>query len=104
MLCLTPGTWKGSQQDCPTLRCTYADLKQGTHPGGKATKVRELKRYLQVYSIGRNGMLVVRKERPFAPSQDLTVIRVHILPGLLSALHLRLQHPTKTQLTKVFHR
>ena len=70
----------------------------------KANKVRELKRYLQVCSIGKNGLLVVRKERPFAPSQDLTVIPVHILPGLLSALHLRLQHPTKTQLTKVFHR
>ncbi len=101
---LTPSTWKSSQQDCPTLRRTYAHLKGGTRPGRKATKVKELKRYLQICSIGKYGMLVVRKDRPFAPAQDLTVIPVHILPGLLSALHLRLQHPTKTQLTKVFNR
>lgn len=101
---LTPGTWKGSQQDCPTLRRVYAHLTQGTRPGKKATKVRNLKRYLQVCSIGKDGMLVVRKQRPFAPSLDLTVIPTHILPGLLSALHLRLQHPTKLQLAKVFHR
>jgi hypothetical protein len=100
---LTPGTWKSSQQDCPTLRRAYAHLTHGTRPRRKATKIRELKRYLQACSIGRNGILVVRKERPFAPSSDLTVIPLHILPGLLSALHLRLQHPTKSQLAKVFH-
>ncbi len=101
---MSPLTWKSSQQDCPTLRRTYAHLQQGTRPGRKATHVGNLKRYLQVCAIGRHGLLVVRRDRPFATSQDLTVIPSHILPGLLSALHLRLQHPTKSQLSKVFHR
>ena len=41
---------------------------------------------------------------PFAQTRDLTVVPRQVLPGLLSALHLKLGHPSKYQLTKVFHR
>ncbi len=63
-----------------------------------------MKRYLRVCTIGKNGILVVRKEMPFSMSKDLIVIPPRALSGLLSALHLRLKHPTARQMTKLFHR
>jgi hypothetical protein len=101
---LSPSAWKKSQQDCPALRRVYAQLSQGTRPGHKDNNIRLVKRYLRVCTIGRNGLLIVRKEMPFASARDLVVIPSKALPGLISALHLRLQHATKSQMLKVFHR
>ena len=96
--------WKQPQQDCPDLRRTYSHLSQGTRPTKKMSKIKDVKRYLRVATIGREGVLIVKSIVPFAPSRNLTVIPRHILPGLLTALHLRFQHPTSFQLQKVFHR
>jgi hypothetical protein len=97
-------SWKTTQQDCPALRRTYAHLSQGTRPGKKATNIRDIKRYLRVATLGREGLLVVKQTLPFMPTRHLTIVPRHILPGLLTALHLRLQHPSASQLHKVFHR
>ena len=83
----------------------YAHLKQVTRLGRKSTNVRAVKRHLQVCNIiGKGGLLVVRREYPFAQAQNLTVIPGHLLHCLVSALHLQLQHPTKSQLLNVFNR
>lgn len=100
----SPAAWKATQQDCPLLRRAYAHLSQGTRPSKKTKNIREVKRYMSLCSIGRDGLLVVRKEFPFANSKDLIVIPSKVLPGLISALHLRLEHPSKHQMSKVFHR
>ena len=101
---MSPMAWKKSQQDCPALRRVYAHLAQGTRPGNKDSNIPLVKRYLRVCTVGRNGLLVVRKEMPFTAVRDLIVIPQKALPGLISALHLRLQHPTKSQMIKLFHR
>ena len=100
----SPAAWKATQQDCPSLRRVYAHLTQGTRPNKKSKHIKDIKRYLKDCSIGRDGLLVVRREMPFAQTRDLTVVPRQVLPGLLSALHLKLDHPSNYQLTKVFHR
>ena len=101
---ISPMAWKSSQQDCPTLRRVYSYLSQGTRPNHKDNKITAVKHYLRVCTIGQNGLLVVRREMPFSSARDLIVVPPHGLPGLITALHLRLQHPSKSQLTKLFHR
>ena len=101
---ITKPAWKATQQDCPSLRRTYAHLAQGTRPNPKANNIRDVKRYLRDCTLGRDGLLVVRKEAPFAPALDLIAVPQHIVSGLITALHLRMQHPTKSQLSKIFHR
>ena len=100
----SPAAWKATQQDCPSFRRAYTHLTQGTRPNKKSKQIKDVKRYLKDCSIGRDGILVVRCEMPFAQTQDLTIVLRQVLPGLLSALHLKLGHPSKYQLTKVSHR
>ena len=50
----------------------------------------------------------MRREIPFSSVRDLIIVPSHGLPGrsylhLITALHLRLQHPSKLQLTILFH-
>ena len=96
--------WRLTQRDCPALRRVYSHLTQGTRPTKKMTSIKDIKRYLQVVTVGNDGVLVVTKSIPFAGNQRLIVVPRHILPGLLNALHLQFEHPTKSQLQKVFHR
>ena len=79
-------------------------LSQGTHPSKKVTNQRDVKRYLKVVTFGRNGLLVVKQPAAFKPTRHLTVVPKHVLPGLLTALHFRLNHPSKTQLQRAFDR
>ena len=96
--------WKSVQQDCAALRRTYAHLSQGTRPGKKATNVKDVKRYLRVATFNRDGLLVKKESHPFRPTSQLIIVPRHILTGLLTALHLRFQHPSSSQLQKVFSR
>ena len=97
-------SWKRTQQDCPALRRAFAHLSQGTRPGKKATNIKDIKRYLQVSTLSREGLLVVKASFPFAPTRLLSVVPRHVLAGLLTSLHLQLQHPTASQLQKLFGR
>ena len=100
----SPVAWKEAQHDCSALRRVYAHLVQGTRPSKKDTHVKDVKRYLNVCTVGRDGLLVHRRAVPFSSIKDLIVVPQHIISGLLSALHLRLEHPTKSQLLQVFNR
>jgi hypothetical protein len=97
-------SWKVTQQDCASLRRTYAHLSQGTRPGKKATHIKDVKRYLRFATLTRDGLLVRKESHPFTPTKNLIIVPRHIVPGLLTALHLRLQHPSASQLLKVFQR
>ena len=101
---LSRQTWLQTQQDCSDLRRTKAHLGQGTRPSKKQTKIRDVKRYLQVTSLARDGLLVVKRPEPFAPSRECIVVPRSAVPGLLQAIHLKLAHPTQHQLKQVFTR
>ena len=97
-------SWLTTQQDCADLRRTKAHLSQGTRPSRKQTKVRDVKRYLQVASIAKDGLLIVRRNEAFAPARECIVVPRQVVPGLLCALHVRFQHPTQYQLKQLFSR
>jgi len=97
-------SWKKSQQDCPSQRRVFAHLSQGMRPTKKNTKIKDIKRYICVVILGRDGLLIVKQTTPFNRCSELTVIPQGVVSGLLTALHLRLHHPSKSQLMKVFHR
>ena len=48
--------------------------------------------------------MVHRKANPFGPDMDLIIVPKELASNLISALHLQLGHPTKTQFKKVWNR
>ena len=96
--------WRESQSEDPDLRRTHAHLVQGTRPSRKATNIRDVKRYLQVATIARDGLLVVRREEAFKPPRECIIIPRNAFPGLLTALHIKFGHPTAHQLKLVMKR
>ena len=100
----TRSAWLSIQSECPDLRRTHAHLKQGTRPSKKTANVKDVKRYLSVASISRDGMLVVRRNDPLVPSTELIIIPRSVLDGLVTALHIKLDHPSRHQLELVMKR
>ena len=96
--------WKKLQMECPDLRRTHGFLSQGTRPSTKNTKCTITKRYLQKITISRDGLLVYKDTTPFLPTRELIVIPQHLLQGLLTSFHIRFDHPSASQLTKLFNR
>ena len=104
LLFTTKSAWLAIQTDCPDLRRTHAHLKQGTRPSNKTTNIKDVKRYLSVPSIARDGMLVVRRNGPLVPSIELIIVPHSVLHGLVTALHIKLDHPSRYQLELVMKR
>ena len=96
--------WQAAQHDSQSLRRVHAHLTQGTLPSKKAKRIRDVKHYLNISSLDKNGLIVVRKPDPFLHVRELIVVPAEILSGLLTALHIQFKHPTKHQLIKLFDR
>ena len=63
-----------------------------------------MKRYLAVASIARDGLLVVPRSDPLQPASDLIIVSRSVIDGLVTAMHLRLNHPSKHHLLQVMKR
>lgn len=100
----TRSAWLQVQSECPDLRRTHAYLKQGTRPSKKLTKIKDVKRYLQVASIAKDNLLVVKRQDPLLPPSELIVVPRSVLDGLVNALHIKLDHPSRHQLELVMKR
>ncbi|MEW8547318.1 MAG: RNase H-like domain-containing protein, partial [Candidatus Thiodiazotropha sp.] len=100
----TRSSWLDIQSECPDLRRTHAHLKQGTRPSKKVTNAKDVKRYLAVASISKDGLLVVPRNDPLSPARELIIVPRPMLHGLVTALHLKLDHPSKHQLELVMKR
>lgn len=100
----TRSAWINIQADCPDLRRTRVHLKQGTRPSKKLTNIRDVKRYLNVATIAKDGLLVARRSDPLQPPAELIIVPRSVLDGLVTALHIRLDHPTKHQMMLVIRR
>ena len=96
--------WKSLQMECHDLRRVHAHLTSGTRPTAKNTKVGVVKKFLRNVKIARDGLLVVKQAQAFLPETELIVVPLDILHGLVTSLHLSLNHPTMHQLTNVFNR
>ena len=93
----TRSAWLQIQSDCPDLRRVHAHLKQGTRPSKKLTNVRDVKRYLNCTSIAKDRVLVVKRSQPFVPVIEAIVVPRSVLDGLLTALHIKHNHPSRHQ-------
>ena len=97
----TRSAWLQIQSDCPNLLTVYAHLKQGTRSSKKLTNVRDVKRYLNCTSIAKDGVLVVKRSQPFVAVTEAIVVPRSVLDGLLTALHIKLNHPSRHQFQMV---
>ena len=99
-------SWLAIQSECPDLRRTRAHLHQGTRPSKKLTKIRDVKRYLNATTIAKDGLglLVVCRNESLAPCREAIVVPRQVLDGLLTALHLKLDHPSRHQMKMVVRR
>jgi hypothetical protein len=97
-------TWATLQKECPDLRRVHSYLKNGIRPTAKNTRITDVKRYMQKVQISKDGLLTVPHTEPFMPPKDLIVVPQTVLSGLITSLHISLNHPTVGQLTKVFNR
>ena len=96
--------WLATQSECKDLRRTKAHLIQGTRPTKKETNIKPIKRYLNKVGLASDGLLIVLHCDALAPSREAIVVPEEVLPGLLSALHLRLNHPSHNELSKIVKR
>ena len=58
---------------------TWAHLVQGTHPSKKVTNAKDVKRYLHVVSLAKDGLIVVRRDVPLAPARECIIVSRQIL-------------------------
>ena len=98
------GTWLSIQPECSDISRTVANMRQGTRPSKKLTNIRDVKRYLNVSTLATDGLLVVKKHLPFTPCRDCIVVPRQVLNGLLTSLHIKLDHPSNNQLKSVMNR
>lgn len=91
------------QSECPDLRRTRATLRQGTRPSRKFTNITYIKKYLNVCPIARYNIVIVKQQDPLLPSTELIVVPRHVLDGHVTALHIKLNHPSKYQMLLHFY-
>ncbi|KAK3715784.1 hypothetical protein QZH41_018836, partial [Actinostola sp. cb2023] len=96
--------WQSIQAECADLRRTHAHLTQGTRPSKKLTNIKDIKRYLNVATIASDGLLLVQGNEPLSPPRQRIIVPRQVLEGLLTALHIKLQHPSSHQLRSAANR
>ena len=68
------------------------------------TKIKDVKRYLNNITIANDGLLVVRNDDPMSPVRERIVIPRSAIDGLITSLHIKLDHPTYHQMKLLAHR
>ena len=96
--------WLATQGECPELRRVKAQLQQGTRPSKKDTRSTNVKRYLDKVTIANDGLLVVKKSDPLCASREAIVVPTQVASGLMTALHIKLDHPTSSELFTIADR
>ncbi|XP_067664175.1 uncharacterized protein [Haliotis asinina] len=96
--------WQAAQHECSDLRRAHSHHYQGTRPSKKHTDVPDVKQYLREVCIASDGLLVVRASQPFQSVRERIVVPRAVLGGLLTALHIRFNHPSAFQTRQLFNR
>ena len=100
---LSRNAWHNAQQECPALRRAHAHLKAGTRPSKKVTDAKDVKRYINVATIARDGLMVVKSKSAYSSGERIVIPRSAI-SGLLTALHIKLNCPKINQLKAICQR
>lgn len=93
--------WRDTQLECPDLRRVHSHLIQGTRPSKKITTIPGVKKYLRSATIAGDGLIVVKLDHPFHPARERIVVPTSALHGLLTAIHLKFQHPSVHQMKRL---
>ncbi|KAK3719574.1 hypothetical protein QZH41_006796 [Actinostola sp. cb2023] len=96
--------WQSIQAECADLRRTHAHLTQGIRPSKKLTNIKDIKRYSSIATIASDGLLIVQGNEPLSPPRQRIVVPRQVLEGLLTALHIKLEHPSRHQLRSAANR
>ena len=97
--------WREIQEECPDLQRVFKYLANGTKPGKKGRNLRNVKRYLSSKAVlSSEGTLVVKNIEPYSQSTERIIVPQQVLHGILTVLHIRLNHPAAAQITRVFNR
>ena len=99
-------SWLEVQKSDPDLIKVREYLSEGLSPSHKKTP-RDILRYMNCVSLSSNpndGLVIVKENTPFQKPRQRIVIPRNVAPGLLTALHLELNHPSVHQLQLVFTR
>ena len=99
-------SWISIQQACPDLNKVFRYLTTGATLPKKNKHLTDVKRYISSgVSLSSNQKVIVKRlSTPFKPTSDRVVIPRDISTGLMTAIHLQLDHPSIYQLTQVFAR
>ena len=106
----SPAAWLQIQLNCPAIQLARKHIQQGTQPMKKQRNIKEVRHLLRICSVTKDGLLVVSKHPTVNihlqsfPQLDLIVVPSSYAPGLLTTLHLQLNHPSSHQLGRVFNR
>ena len=96
-------SWVEIQWECPDLRRVFNYIENGTLPGKRGRNLRRVKRYMSSKVVlSTEGALVLHDIEPFSPVTEKIVVPQKVIYGILTVLHLRLEHPTNLQLSKIF--
>ena len=97
--------WKEIQDECSTLRKVKFFKSRGTNPSKKSKNMRHVRRYLSAGTIlTHDNLLINPYVPPLGPVRERIVVPDQVIHGLLTILHMKLNHPTAHQLTKAFSR
>lgn len=66
--------WLAIQFYCPDLCRTHAQFVQGTCPSNKVTNVKNVKRYLNLAAISKDGLLVVMCTEPLTTTRERIIV------------------------------
>ena len=96
--------WLQIQLERPELRRVHSHLKQGTRLSKKVTDVKDVKRYLHTVAISRDDIRIVKRDEHLPSPCEYIVIARSVVHGFLSALHVRLDRPSRHQMKLVVQR
>ena len=96
--------WLEVQDQCPDLHEVRKLLTEGRTPPRKKRGIIDIRRYLNIAKLSSDGLLYVSREEPLRSAVQRVIIPRGVADGLMTALHLKLQHPSKHQPRQVFTR
>ena len=62
------------------------------------TNINDVKWYLNIVTLASVGLLVVKCSEPLSADRECIVVPRQLVDGLLTAIHIKLDHPTCHQM------
>ena len=95
--------WREMQRADGDLRQACSIITSGTKLSAKKKHAGDVKKYLRLCKVNKEGLLIVEKTMPFqARPSELIVIPRAYAPNICRLIHIKLDHPLPSQMKKLF--